>query len=211
MSDTKRTARLFGLCYALALVVWAVFCLGRCAVMLAHKAGGAMPQTTLTADELTFESFENYQNLAWDTPPDDDPAWYLSTDNDPHILYSCPDAPVYLETVRLYARHRLPPGSVALYYLTPGQTDYRETQKVFARVVEPGVYEFDLGGVTAAGLRIDPDSVGGVATRFTGVELNPPRFWLLRFVPNGGQLLLLLALPACAAAAWALLRGRRAG
>ena len=100
---------------------------------------------------------------------------------------------------------------MALYYLTPGQTDYRETQKVFARVVEPGVYEFDLGGVTAAGLRIDPDSVGGVATRFTGVELNPPCFWLLRFVPNGGQLLLLLTLPACAAAAWALLRGRQAG
>ena len=118
-----------------------------------------------------------------DTPPDDDPDWYLSTDNDPHILYS---GGGYIETVRLYARHRLPPGSVALYYLLPGQTDYSETQKVFAHVVEPGVYQFDLGGITVSGLRIDPDSVGGVATLFTGVELNPPRFWLLRFSAHPG-------------------------
>ena len=70
-------------------------------------------------------------------------------------------------------------------------------------------YEFDLGGKTVSGLRIDPDSVGGVATLFTGVELNPPQFWLLLFVPNGGQRLLLLGLPASAAPSWALVRGRR--
>ena len=44
MSETKRTARLFGICYALALIFWVVFCLGRCAVMLAHRAGGNMPR-----------------------------------------------------------------------------------------------------------------------------------------------------------------------
>ena len=206
MNETKRTLRLFGLCYALALIFWVVFCLGRCAVMLIHKADGTMPQTTLTADDLTFESFENYQDLEWDTPPGDNPDWYLSTDNDPHIFY---DGGGYLETVRLLAKQTLPPGSVALYYLLPGQTDYSEAQKVFARTVEPGVYEIDLGGKTVSGLRIDPDSVGGIATLFTGVELNPPRFWLLRFVPDGGQWLLLLGLPACAAAAWALVRGKR--
>ena len=159
MRKTISTRRLFGLCYALAVILWVVFCLGGCAVMLTHKAGGTMPQTTLTAGDLTFESFVSYQDLEWDTPPDDDPDWYLSTDNDPHILYS---GGGYIETVRLYARHRLPPGSVALYYLLPGQTDYSETQKVFAHVVEPGVYQFDLGGITVSGLRIDPDSVGGV-------------------------------------------------
>lgn len=206
MRKTTSTRRLFGLCYVLAVILWVVFCLGRCAVMLVDKANGTMPQTTLTAADLRFESFENYQDLEWDTPPDDDPDWFLSTDNDPHILY---DGGGYIETVRLHAKHRLPPGSVTLYYLLPGQTDYSEAQKVFARVAEPGVYEFDLGGITVAGLRIDPDSVGGVATLFTGVQLNPPRFWLLRFVPSAGQLLLLLALPSCAAAAFALVRGRR--
>lgn len=206
MNETKRTLRRFALCYALALILWVVFCLGRCAVMLMHRSSGDMPQTTLGAEDLTFESFECYLDLEWDTPPDDDPNWYLSTDNDPHILY---DGGGYLETVRLYARHRLPPGSVVLYYLKPGQTDYSETQKVYGHVAGDGVYEFDLGGVEVSGLRIDPDSVGGVATLFTGIELNPARFWIWRFVPDGGQLLLLLGLPAVAAAAWALLRGRR--
>ena len=145
-------------------------------------------------------------DLEWDTPPDDDPNWYLSTDNDPHIFY---DGGGYLETVRLYAKHRLPPGSVVLYYLKPGQTDYSEAQKVYGYVVEDGVYEFDLGGREVSGLRIDPDSVGGVATLFAGIELNPAEFWVWRFVPDGGQLLLLLGLPAVAAAAWTLLRGRR--
>ena len=34
-------------------------------------------------------------------------------------------------------------------------------------------YTFDLGGLTVTGLRIDPDSVGGVPTRLDGVVLNP--------------------------------------
>lgn len=46
----------------------------------------------------------------------------------------------------LDAAHRLPPGGVALYYLKPGQTDYTEAQKVYAKVTAPGVYTFDLGG-----------------------------------------------------------------
>ena len=46
------------------------------------------------------------------------------------------------------------------------------------------------------GLRIDPDSVGGVPTRLDGVALNPVQPWYLRFVPNGGQWLLLLFAPA---------------
>ena len=69
--------------------------------------------------------------------------------------------------------HYLPPGSVALYYLRPGQTEYSETQKVFARVSGENQYAFDLGGLTVTGLRIDPDSVGGVPTLFTGIDLEP--------------------------------------
>lgn len=57
-------------------------------------------------------------------------------------------------------------------------------------------YTFDLGGLTVTGLRIDPDSVGGVPTRLDGVVLNPVQPWYLRFVPNGGQWLLLLFAPA---------------
>ena len=100
----------------------------------------------------------------------------------------------------LDAAHRLPPGGVALYYLKPGQTDYTEAQKVFARVTAPGVYTFDLGGKWVTGLRIDPDSVGGVPTLFTGIELNPARPWYLRFVPSSGWWLVLAFGPCIAAA-----------
>ena len=108
--------------------------------------------------------------------------------------------PPWLLTAVLDAAHRLPPGGVALYYLKPGQTDYTEAQKVYAKVTAPGIYTFDLGGQWVTGLRIDPDSVGGVPTRLDGVVLNPVQPWYLRFVPNGGQWLLLLFAPAVGAA-----------
>ena len=52
---------------------------------------------------------------------------------------------------------------------------------------------------TSVWLRIDPDSVGGVPTLFTGVTLNPDTPWYLRFLPTAGQLLVLLFAPAFAA------------
>lgn len=194
MRDTKK---LFRLCYALAAALWLAWCLAGCGVMLWHKAGGDMPRKTLAGDDLRYESFVDYADLEWDTPPDDDPRWYLSTDNDPKIYW---DGSGYIETVRLLAKHRYPAGSVVLYYLLPGQTDYSEAQKVYARVTGDGEYTFDLGGRTVAGLRIDPDSAGGVPTLFDGVVLNPDEPWYLRFWPDGGQWLLLLGGPALAAA-----------
>ena len=165
-----RPQQLLILAYAAAVIVWLVYVLVGSAVMLNHKADGTMVTRTLTADDLEFESFVNYDDDEWHTAPVDEPGWYLSTDN---------------------AVHYLPPGSIALYYLRPGQTEYSETQKVFARVSGENQYTFDLGGLTVTGLRIDPDSVGGVPTRLDGVVLNPVQPWYLRFVPNGGQWLLL--------------------
>src|SRR5699024_6393678 len=144
---------------------------------------GEMPQQTVAPADLTTESFAPYSSNEWWTPPDDDPNWYLSTDNDPHIYWQ---GQGYIETVRLYAGHRLPPGGVALYYLLPGQTDYTETQKVYATVTATGEYTFALGGKWVTGLRIDPDSVGGVPTLFGGIELNPPTPWYDRFLPSAG-------------------------
>ena len=131
------------LAYLLAVVLWLVRCLAGSAVMLNYKMQGKMPQVTLAPDELTTESFAAYSSNEWWTAPDDDPNWYLSTDSDPHIYWQ---GQGYIETVELDAAHRLPPGGVALYYLKPGQTDYTEAQKVYAKVTAPGVYTFDLGG-----------------------------------------------------------------
>ena len=174
-----KARQLLVLAYLLAAVFWVVRCLVGCGVMLNYKMQGKMPQTHVDAADLVTESFAPYSSNEWWTPPDDDPAWYLSTDSDPHIYWQ---GQGYIETVVLDAAHRLPPGGVALYYLKPGQTDYTEAQKVYARVTAPGVYTFDLGGQWVTGLRIDPDSVGGVPTLFTGIELNPARAWYTRFL-----------------------------
>ena len=129
------------------------------AVMLNYKLRGEMPQQTVLPADLTTESFAPYSSNQWWTPPDDDPDWYLSTDSDPHIYWQ---GQGYIETVKLYAGHRLPPGGVALYYLLPGQTDYSETQKVYATVTEAGEYTFDLGGRWVTGLRIGPPTAWAV-------------------------------------------------
>ena len=197
-----RPQQLLLLAYLLAVVFWLVQGLLGSVVMLNYKLKGEMPRQTVAPADLTTESFAPYSSNEWWTPPDDNPNWYLSTDSDPHIYWQ---GQGYIETVRLYAGHRLPPGGVALYYLLPGQTDYSETQKVYANVTDTGVYTFNLGGRWVTGLRIDPDSVGGVPTLFTGIELNPATPWYDRFLPSGGQWLVLLFVPALAAAAVALL------
>lgn len=196
-----RPQQLLLLAYLLAAVLWLVQGLVGSAVMLNYKLKGEMPHQAVEPADLVTESFAPYSSNEWWTPPDDDPAWYLSTDSDPHIYWQ---GQGYLETVRLYAGHRLPPRGVALYYLLPGQTDYSETQKVYANVTGEGEYTFALGGKWVTGLRIDPDSVGGVPTLFHGIELNPDTPWYARFLPSGGQWLVLLFAPALAAAAVAL-------
>lgn len=82
-----KTRQLLLLAYLLAAVLWVVRCLVGCGVMLNYKLQGKMPQTHVDAAELVTESFAPYSSNEWWTPPDDDPAWYLSTDSDPHIYW----------------------------------------------------------------------------------------------------------------------------
>lgn len=192
---------LLGYFYALAAALWVLWVLLNSAVALDHKMNGTMRTQTLGPGDLTFESFMSYAEDEWATPPDDREGWYLSTDNDPHIFWQ---GEAFVVSVRLEVEQLLPPGSVALYYLTPGQTDYRESQKVYAWRDGDNGYVFDLGGITVTGLRIDPDSVGGVPTRLIGLELNPSRPWFCSLLPGGGQWLLLLFGPPLAAALAAL-------
>lgn len=202
MNILKNSRRLAAVCYLLALVLWLVFGMGRCARMLWADSRGNYPRMTLTAADLTLRSFVNYADLEWDEPPYEDPDLFLTTDNDPQMTWM---GSGYLETVVLHASHYTPPGAVALYYLKPGQTDFSEKQKVYAAVTGNGEYTFPMGGVQVSGIRIDPDSRGGIPTLFKGVELNPARPWYSYFLPTVEQSLLLLALPGIAAAVLHLL------
>ena len=95
-----KARQLLLLAYLLAAVLWVVRCLVGCGVMLNYKLQGKMPQTHVDAAELVTESFAPYSSNEWWTPPDDDPAWYLSTDTDPHIYWQ---GQGYIETAVLDA------------------------------------------------------------------------------------------------------------
>lgn len=198
----KNSRRLMGVCYALAAAAWLALAVFGMVRAVWARSRGDYPRMVLTAQELVLNSFVNYADLEWDTPPYEDPDLYLSTDSDPQLIWQ---GGGYVESVVLYADHYTPPGAVALYYLLPGQTDFSERQKVYGAVTGSGEYTFTLDGKTVAGLRIDPDSRGGIATRFTGVQLNPAHSLLWYLIPRGGQWLLLLSLPALAAAVIKLL------
>lgn len=202
MKILKDARRLLAVCYALALLGWltaAAFDAGRAAI---EKKQGGYFHAMLTAQDLTLNSFVNYADLEWDTPPYENPNLFLSTDSDSQLIWK---GSGYIESVVLHADHYTPPGAVSLYYLLPGQSDYSETQKVYGTVTDTGEYTFTLGGISVVGLRVDPDSRGGIATLFTGLELNPEHGLLWYFLPDGGEWLLLLAMPAVAAAVVRLL------
>lgn len=189
--------RWLGIAYGVAAILWAMGCVLHGAFALNCRLRGQMPTLTLTTRELTMTSYIPLSEA--------DPAWQISTDGDPHLFWQ---GEAYVETVRLHAEYGLPPGAVALYYLRPGQQEYSERQKVFARVSAAGEYTFDLGGRRVSGLRIDPDSRGGVPTRLVDIQLNPPTPWYLSLLPGAGACLLLLFVPPLAAALAALLLRR---
>lgn len=191
-----RPRQRLAICYAAAAVLWALWCLVGSGVMLNYKLGGHMPAQTLHLADMQLESLVPY--------PAGGGGWYVSSDADPHLLLP---AEGYVETVELHAQYKLPGNGVALYYRRPGQADYSERQKVFARLDADGVFRFDLGGRVVSGLRIDPDSLGGVPILVESVVINPTRPWYLRLVPGAGAWLVLLFAPALAAALWQLLRG----
>ena len=189
--------RWLAIAYGIAAIVWAMGCVVHTAIALNYRLRGQMPTLTLTDSDLVLTSYVPL--------PESGPGWLISTDADPRLFW---EGEAYVETVCLHAEYQRPPGAIALYYLRPGQTEYTERQKVFARMDGAGGYTFDLGGRRVSGLRIDPDSRGGVPTRLVDVQIDPPTPWYLHLLPGAGTCLLLLFVPPLAAALAALLLRR---
>ena len=61
--------RLLGLCYAVGVMLWLVWAILGSALMLTHKTDGSMRHQILTPEELTYESFRNYDDDPWSTAP----------------------------------------------------------------------------------------------------------------------------------------------
>lgn len=122
---------------------------------------------------------------------------FTSTDADPKLFW---EGAARVDTVTVYMSQDRPSGGVTLYYRVAGQTDYSERQKAWADQTAPGVWRFELGGVEVTGLRLDPDSEGGVTSCLSAVALNEPRPLWRRLIPDAGALLALAAAPLVLAA-----------
>ena len=122
---------------------------------------------------------------------------FTSTDADPKLFWT---GQARVDTVTVYMTQDRPSGGVTLYYLTGDQTDYSEGQKAWADQTAPGVWRFELGGVEVTGLRLDPDSEGGVTSCLSAMTLNEPRPLWRRLIPDTGALLALAAAPLVLAA-----------
>lgn len=186
----KSKKKMLVIAYAIGVAVWILFGVGQLIRSGYYQAKGLAEQQTLTWQQLTPVSIKQLDN-------DSGEIWYVSTDSDPQLHWT---GDVYLNQVELDITHTTPGLSVVLYWKEPGQTDFSEKQSVYAVQTGEGSYRFDLGGKHVSEIRIDPDSVGGVTTRFDGVVLNPQTPWYHAFAPTGTGILLFLVLPLVGAA-----------
>ncbi|WP_294524234.1 hypothetical protein [uncultured Allofournierella sp.] len=195
----KQPIRWLAAAYLAVLALWLILSgvsLGKSA-WYAHK--GMKAQTELAWQDLTGVGVQELEGQG-------EGVWYVSTDTDPQLHWTAPNPEgIYLETVELRVEQLTPGQAVVLYWKEPGQADFSAAQMVYAQKVADGVYRFDLGGCVVSEIRLDPDSVGGVTTRFNGVTLNPAEGWYTAFVPTATGLVLgLLAPPVAVAVLWEL-------
>lgn len=184
--------KLVGCCYLAALVIWLAQGVGVLVQTAWYAHEGLAATRTLTLDELKTVSIKPYED-----EEHTEGVWYISTDTDPQLTWN---QRAWVRRVVLDITHTKPGCGVELYYRMPGQTDFSPRQAVYATRDAEGRLVFDLGGKLVEELRIDPDSVGGVLTRFDGLTIDPPQGWYTAFVPGAGGWMLLLGLPLLAAA-----------
>lgn len=195
----KRPIRWLAAAYLAVLALWLILSGVSFAKSAWYAHKGMKTQTELAWQDLTGVGVQELEGQG-------EGVWYVSTDTDPQLHWTAPNPEgIYLETVELRVEQLTPGQAVVLYWKEPGQADFSAAQMVYAQKVADGAYHFDLGGCVVSEIRLDPDSVGGVTTRFNGVTLNPAEGWYTAFVPTATGLVLgLLAPPVAVAVLWEL-------
>ena len=174
-----------------AILLWLLVWLGGGVQTLFYLCRGQAGTQQLAPDDWALSSLVETEN-----PVTGEAGWLVSTDTDPKLHWTAPNPEgIYLETVELRVEQLTPGQAVVLYWKEPGQADFSAAQMVYAQKVADGVYRFDLGRCVVSEIRLDPDSVGGVTTRFNGVTLNPAEGWYTAFVPTATDLVLGLLVP----------------
>ena len=201
----RRTIKRLAALYLAAAVLFLLGCGVGCARGAYYRGRGLAGHRILTAENVTYQSIRPYDT---DIPAGE--TWFVSTDTDPQLLW---EGDAWAERGVRHVQQHKPATGVELYYRAAGQTEFDTRHVVYGVPDGSGGYVFDLRGQHVSGLRIDPDSVGGVLTKFDGVDLNAPRPWWKALVPTGAEGVLLALAPLTLAALWAwgeeLMAGRR--
>ena len=198
---TDRPAARTGLLYLAMAALYLLACLVGLVQGAFYTFKGLAPRRTLTVEELTCESVV-VRDHSYDESIPEGQTRIVSTDTDPHLVW---EGEAWVGRVVLHVQPLRPATGAELYYRVPGKAEFDTKNVVFGVPDGQGGYVFDLRGRHVTGLRIDPDSIGGVAAVFEGVELNAPRPWYSAFCPTGQELLWLAGGPLVVSAAWELL------
>ena len=197
----KFAARPLAVAYLAAVALWLIAVAVGAVKSGWYASRGQGGDCSVTPDQLELVALVE-QKPGQGVPEGD---WLVSSDGDPQMYWNCGGR--YLEQITLEMETLWPTGAVVLYYRLPGQADFSADQMVYAQRVGEHSYLFDLGGVFAEEIRIDPASQGGVILRLEGLSCAAPGW--RRLISDWQQLALLLALPPLAAAAWRLVPRRR--
>lgn len=149
-------------------------------------ANGSMVQMDLTPEDFELIEINAEGNIV-----------YQSISADPQMILA--ELPTKVRTLRFTAEYSNSPNEIDLYYTTKAGQDFSNTMRVWPIIQEDGSYLFTLPHESIKSLRLDPSSTIA-KIEFGEIVLNEPQSALQYFNPGWSGLVLLLILPAFAAA-----------
>lgn len=179
--------------WALVLVCYVVAIVGVFAVKTFYfvsdkisVANGSLVQTTLVPEDFDLVALEPIGGGV-----------YQSIDADPQMILI--ELPTKVRNLTLRTTYSSKPLEIDLYYTTKLGQDFGKTMRVWPVIQADGSYLFTLPHESIQSLRLDPASAA-VKIEFEEISLNQPQSAIQYFNPGWSGLVLLLVLPAFAAA-----------
>ncbi len=170
------------LCYLLGFLVW----LGHAIFVLFYEA--ALSPLILDTEAAQLQEVQPYGANGFSVEGGDGQLRFEGLD-------------IYAGRLWLLGEFSEEPVELDLYYKKPGQTEYSVKQRVFARPLEGGGYEYRLPAGHYTGLRLDTGTQPGNKLAVRALVLNPPAPWYAAFALSPRSLAALLVLPALASCA----------
>lgn len=182
----KIKAPLVTACYAAAVIITLLYCLGLATYSGIMRKSGNIKEQALTLDDLTLY---NMEKISADTA--------VATSVDPQMIFSSLEGTI--QSVRIELVFSMQPGEMAMYYVTGQNEEFGQNKRVWAKETDDGVYVYNLP-LNTKSLRLDPGNVNNNVVTVKSITVNPQKSFFSYFALSAGQLLALLVMPAFTAA-----------